>query len=88
MKHDLVKLKADTNEVLKEAKARKWNINEAINWADLRCTQAAQVVTNEGDEYLEVQIEEAAPDCEHFKVFIGARLLEKGWAGIQVVTEW
>lgn len=83
----LTKLRNDTDAVISEIEHGD-PINEAINWADLRCVEARCVLTDQGDQYLEVIIEEASPDAAKLQDAIRGGLERKGWEGVVVVTEW
>jgi len=59
-----------------------------VNWADLSCTEAGFVVTDTGNEYYYVEIEEADPSAHNLRVFISNHLKERGFDTIEVRTEW
>jgi tryptophanase len=83
----LLQLRQATDEVILEFKTGT-RPDGPINWAALRCVQAAWVVTDQGETYAEVTIEEAAPECLWFRESVRAALKKRGWPAIRVVTEW
>ena len=85
---DLKKLRAATNDAIGVIETWDDRPREPVNWADLRCVQAAWVVTDEGESYAEVTIEEAAPECPQFQAAVARELEKLGWPGVRVVTEW
>ena len=85
---DLQKLRAATNDAIGVIETREARPKEAINWADLRCVQAAWVLTDEDESYAEVTIEEAHQECSDFQKAVAAELEKRGWPGVRVVTEW
>ena len=62
--------------------------NGPVNWADLRCVEARWVVTDEGESYYEVLIEEAGPDAIALQRLVQTDLYLAGWKDVRVVTEW
>ena len=62
--------------------------NWPVNWADLSCRQAFWVVTDDGEEYAEVLIEEASPEAVEFCKTVCYELARRGYPGVLVVTEW
>lgn len=84
---DLKRLRAATEEILLLLKPGDYP-NEAINWADLHCVEARQIINDEGGEYLEVGIQEASPDCGKMPQAVRERLALQGWKDVSVVTEW
>lgn len=59
-----------------------------VNWADLHCVDASFVVSLAEGKYYRVDIEEAAPDNEAFKIFIERWLDAAGFGLVVVYTEW
>lgn len=59
---------------------------EAINWANLQCTEV-RWVNNGKLAHIEAVIEEADPSCVELSAFIRQRLAEDGYS-VEVVTEW
>ena len=84
---DLKRLRAATDDAIGAIESGE-RPNGPVNWADLSCVQAAWVVTDEGESYAEVQIEEAHPECSDFQKAVAAELEKLGWPGVRVVTEW
>lgn len=82
-------LREKATEICNEIKEQGLHFeDEAINWADLRCVEAEEYVTDKGDEGVRVYIEEAAPVNTKFKVEVVERLEKAGYYGIEVLTEW
>ena len=88
IQEQLRKLRDATDAAIGVIETREDRPKEAINWADLGCVQAAWVITEQGESYAEVLIEEAAPDCSAFQAEVAAELNRRGWPGVRVVTEW
>jgi len=85
----LRKLREATNDAIEVVKERYPNgCLGPVNWADLHCTEASSVATDEANQYLQVTIEEASPDAEIFKTAVGKELSDRGWTGVVVLTEW
>lgn len=84
----LKKLREDTDAAIEVVRARRPQVQGAINWADLHCLQAAWVLTDDEENYAEVTIEEASPDAGYFQRVIAEELARAGWPDIRVVTEW
>ncbi len=64
------------------------DIRGPVNWADLRCTEARQVLTDAGETRYEVLIEEADPAADRLQEAVEKYLTNHGWPGVGVVTEW
>lgn len=75
-----------TNDALDAAEAA--GIEDAVNWGDLSCVEAALVLTDEGRSYYRVMIEEASPDAYHLGVYVRNWLAKHGWTDVEVLTEW
>jgi hypothetical protein len=90
MKSTLARLISDTNVAI--AAAREADIQDAVNWADLKCIGAewATGLHPSGQEYAgySVVIEEASPGAAKFRIFISEHLAKLGWVGVGVSTEW
>lgn len=85
--YDLKQLRAAATAACKAAvEAKDTMPNEAVNWADLTCVEAAHVTTDSGDSYYQVSIEEA--ESNDLCIFIAMRLGEAGFPGVEVDTEW
>lgn len=61
---------------------------DAVNWGDFGCVSAEAYVTEDGDQGLRVLIEEADPSCVNVHNFVRQWLADRGWVGVDVVTEW
>ncbi len=86
---DLERLCDATNEICVLAAAEYEPApDDAINWGDLSCAEARWVRNDCGDEYAEVVIEEASPGLPKFSAWVKARLAERGFPDVRVVTEW
>lgn len=87
--YDLAALRQAVDEILEAIDDDpRGVIGEPINWADLHCLEVAGVLTADGQTYHRVLIEEAAPECSKFCEYIAERLAERGFEGVEVVTEW
>lgn len=81
-------LKRDVEEILQKAAASPVKLEGAINWGDLHCSQTAECRDDQGREYLEVLIEEAAPDAGVLQLQVRGELMKLGWRDVVVRTEW
>lgn len=79
-------LRAAANAALQRIKEEP--CDGAINWADLRCVEAAFVVSDDGRKYYRVCIEEADPSAVALQQAVTKELVALGWANIEVRTEW
>jgi hypothetical protein len=85
----LVVLRRDANKVVASlADSKHLFKGEGVNWADLHCCAASLVLTDEGEHYLQVVIEEVSPGAAGFKDAVATRLRVWGWLDIHVITEW
>jgi hypothetical protein len=84
----LRELKLATDDAIRFVKSGEGNHPVAVNWANLRCVQAAWVVTDAGDSYAQVTIEEASPEAYRFQNEVAFELTKHGWPDVHVVTEW
>ena len=84
----LAMLRIATNDAIALIQGYDVALFGAINWADLSCRQASLVVTDAGESYTEVLIEEAAPDATKFQQAVASELALAGWPDVRVVTEW
>ena len=84
----LTKLCEATSDAIGEAKIQPVQIEGAINWGDLYCTEATYCINQNGSEDYRVLIEEAAPGYGPFHEFVCKYLTEHGHPNVQVVTEW
>lgn len=82
---NLDRLKEETNAILADACGQ---VDDAVNWGDLRCIDAQHVITADGEEYDRVIISEAAPDAVRLHGFVRRQLEERGFGGVEVSTEW
>lgn len=83
---ELIKLHMDTNAIL--GALDRSSIDDAVNWGDLSCVEAARVSDQDGYSYLQVRISEAAPDADKLSEAVREKLAEKGWDDVTVLTEW
>lgn len=81
-------IKQVVNEIIKQAWLAKDDFPEAINWADLKCTDVESVMSLHNDSFYRAVIEEASPDCPKFIQFIRGQLKERGFGEVEIVTEW
>lgn len=84
---NLRRLKQSTEEILSTLTPKDCP-EDPVNWSDLHCTEAKSVVNDDGDEYLEVCIEEASPNSDNLRSLICQRLKDVGWDTVAVVLEW
>ncbi len=83
------KLIKDVEKILKEIdKSDKLFIYEAINWADLHCVDVADVDSYFNGKYIQITIEEAAPECLNFQTEVMKKLQDIGYRNIDIVTQW
>lgn len=89
MTQDQLKLlRGLTDDAIGIVECRGNDSREAINWADLSCTQAEWILTDTGHTYAKVVIEEAAPECPVFHQDISDELSKLGWPDVTVETSW
>ncbi|MGB9886281.1 MAG: hypothetical protein ACPLRW_04710 [Moorellales bacterium] len=81
----LANLRELTDEILAEAEGQ---VEDAVNWADLRCTEACLITDHEGDRRYAVYVSEADPNAVRLQEFVRERLAEMGYESVEVVTEW
>lgn len=86
--YSLVELKEAANAALEEAQKQSGSIGGAINWGDLSCTEARYSINERGEKFWTVIIEEASPDACDLHAFVMRYLHDRGFHGIEVVTEW
>lgn len=86
--YDLKALKVAVDRACEEAFVKRKEFDEAINWGDLGCISARYIVDDDGGEFYQAFISEAAPECPSFCEFIYKRLCEAGFPGVEVFTEW
>jgi len=83
----LALLQADTNNILNGLDKKQ--IEGAINWADLSCTEARLVITGDGKAHWQVIIEEASPEANNLKAEVSDQLSNLHWTPyVEVLTEW
>jgi hypothetical protein len=86
---DLKRLRNDTNSILAALCTEEHRIPGAINWGDVRCTEASWRVTDDDYSYPSVLIEEASPAAHELGTVVYERLLAKGWPkNLDVCTAW
>jgi len=85
---DLRLLKDAADEACIAAAAAVKQPLEAINWGDLHCISAKRTEDEDGNIEHEVLIEEASPLSYELQEFIRNFLREKGFKGVDVITEW
>ena len=82
---ELVALRNATDKILKGLGPIP---NEAINWGDLSCTEAAWCQTDSGLSYVRVMIEECSPTCMKLPELVTTQLAELGFPDVRVETQW
>ena len=61
---------------------------ESINWEDLHVVDVAEVDSFYNGNYIQVIIEEAAPDAISLQAEIMRQLMDMGYKNIDVITQW
>lgn len=61
---------------------------EALNVAALSCRAVSFCIDDRGNQWQEVLIEEASPDCASFNTHVTSRLRDMGHRNVHSVTEW
>jgi hypothetical protein len=84
-KDEALTLQSATYEVLSVARAKRDEIDGAINWGDLACVDVSVSLL---DDQVTVWIEEASPDATELHQFVSSALDKMGHSAICVVTEW
>ena len=74
------------NEALDAAEVA--GIEDAVNWGNLSCVEAALVLTDEGRSSYWVIIEGASPDAYNLVTYVEDWLAKRGWTDVVVLTEW
>lgn len=74
-----IKLLARLEILAEEAciEAQDEDIDGAINWGDLHCAGAEICLRSDGSEYINILIEEAAPDAYYLRNFIETYMKSK-----------
>lgn len=88
MNVDLNSLRSCAEDACQAAQERRAEIQGAVNWGDLGCVEARSWRDNYGTEGLTVFVEEADPGSVYLHAFIREYLADRGWAGVEVATEW
>lgn len=86
--YNLKALREAADKACEEAFTKRKEFHEAINWGDLGCISARYIVDDEGNEFYQVIIDEAAPECSKFHGFICEWLCIAGFPDVEVLTEW
>lgn len=85
-KEFLNKLKQDVNQACKDA--LNANIDDAVNWGDLRCTATEVSIDDEGHKSYKVFISEVSPTAPVFVAFVHNILANLGYTNVEIITEW
>lgn len=85
---ELAELRSCAEDACQEAYENRAGINGAINWGDLGCVDARKWQDCWGNEGMTVYIEEASESATELHSFIREYLKDRGWSGVEVVTEW
>lgn len=85
----LLELYAFTEEAVTAAAAHEFK-NAAVNWGDIRCSEAFIKTSYESgiDKVYCVVLSEASPDNYEFCEFISQYLATRGFINVEVTTEW
>lgn len=59
-----------------------------VNWSDLRCVDVEFFTNLGGESGYRVRVEEVAPDEYELQSAIHDRLNKRGFAHVEVITEW
>jgi hypothetical protein len=85
--HNLREIYEYANEVLTKADPNE--IEGAINWGDLSCTDVVMSVSVHGDIWIRVDIEEADPNNPELKEYMYEKLATQFLdTPFEVCTEW
>lgn len=85
----LKELKSMTTSVCRKAEEDKGRfLDDPINWASLRCTEACLSINEYGHARYTVYVSKASPDANRLKDFIRDELKAKGIEEVEVITEW
>jgi hypothetical protein len=86
--HNLREMYEYANEVLENTKPE--DVEGAINWGDLRCTDVVMSVSVHGDIWIRVDIEEADPHNPELREYMEKKLWEKfpDAPNFEINTEW
>jgi hypothetical protein len=84
--YDLVALWRATAEASNSATPA--NVPGGVYWTNLHCIAAEQYTDHEGNTGRRVWIGGADPDAAGLRAFVTARLAERGFAGVEVMTRW
>lgn len=85
---DLLALRAAASDACTLAIANRLTIGGAVNWTDLRCTEASRNESDQGTVSYSVLISEASPDATALQQAVVTELARRGFSGIDVITEW
>jgi len=85
---DLAELRSCAEDACQAAQEKREAIGGAVNWADLGCVDARKWQDCWGNEGLTVYIEEASESAVNLQSFVSEYLRDRGWRGVEVVTEW
>lgn len=65
------------------------SLDDPVKWTDLQCTESRHVINDNGDEWVQLVIEEAAPDSQELQTAILAGFRRKGvGVELEILTEW
>lgn len=81
-------LRKAVDDAIQKAFQQRDSIKEAVNWGDLHCLSVEWYETDDDLSGWRVYIEEASPDANDFRLFIGFELADAGFPNTDVHTEW
>ena len=84
----LLALKKDAENAIAEAQKAKYEIDDAVNWGDLRVTDVQVCLGVDGVPVYRVEIEEVDPHAIKFHDFIASKLRSRGWSEIEIDLDW
>jgi hypothetical protein len=88
MLYDLAALRQCAQDAVDAAEADPGSRHDAVNWADLDCVGAEHYTGDDGGEGFRVWIEEADPGAWRLREFVANYLAARGFAGVDIMTEW
>lgn len=71
-----------TDAAMRDPDSKNW----CVNWGDIACVSAQKFNDDGGHEGYRVVLEEAS--CYHLSQFVKEYLEQRGFVGVEVITEW
>lgn len=82
------RLEALVEKILSTEGIRDLCQDDPVNWSDLHARGVEWVVPQTGDAFYRVYVEEASPSSRNLHEFVRERLIDSGFADVEVVLEW